>query len=158
MNAEVNRVQVMGFNFGIFLSHSSNNDINDNAVSGSTGQGIRLDSSSGNEVHRNLLDTNSIGLTLATDGNTISANVAINGQNILAGTLFTAGNNKIEGNTVASNPAGIFVNGSGNQITGNTVLFNTFFDLQDEQGCPSPNTWENNFFNTSIPPQPSCIQ
>jgi hypothetical protein len=45
----------------------------------------------------------------------------------------------------------------GNTISSNTALSN-FVDLRDDLPDCGTNTWSDNTFNTSSPPQPSCIQ
>jgi parallel beta-helix repeat protein len=72
--------------------------------------------------------------------------------------LRTADNNVVRQNTIDSNVQnGIEVlTGSGNMIEANTALGNAT-DLLDSNGCPSPNTWTGNTFNTPNPPPPCFI-
>jgi parallel beta-helix repeat protein len=134
------------YDSGIFVEHSSGNDISNNiminnyngisfysssgnAVSGNTIRnnynGISFYSSSGNAVSGNTITSNNEGIRLyySSNGNVVSGNTIRNNYNGIS--FYFSSGNAVSGNTIRNNYNGIsFYSSSGNAVSGNTITSN----------------------------------
>ncbi len=123
----IRNLTVQRFWEGIGLASSTSNTISSNVSENSTygGIGIDLSASSNNIVSGNTSSNNTYGIDLgsASNGNTISGNIANDnfwGDGIL---LTGANNNVVSGNTFSTNSYAIYMGGSANnQFYRNNIL------------------------------------
>ncbi|HLJ86896.1 MAG TPA: right-handed parallel beta-helix repeat-containing protein [Candidatus Angelobacter sp.] len=115
---------------------STDNEIRDNVFTGNTGHGITVNGGNENRfIHNNLSNNGGHGLF-----------------------LFAAANNVARHNTALVNGgSGIDLGkfGPGNLINDNIALGNNGFDLNDENGDCTHNTWTDNSFLSN---NPGCVQ
>jgi len=129
---------------GIRLNSSNGNDVADNLISPYAGVGIFLEYSNGNVVRGNIinseigLDQIGILLTHSTE-NSIINNTILN--NIYDGIklIWDANANVISGNNIKDNGYGVFIVHSGN----NTLYHNNF--INNGVSCDYANTWDNGY-------------
>jgi parallel beta-helix repeat protein len=117
------------YNYGIYLSSSSDNTITGNTCNNSN-NGIRLSSSSNNTVTGNTCNNNSYGISLSSSSdNTITGNTCNNNSNYGISLSLSSDNsdNTITGNTCNNNSNnGIYLySSSNNTVTGNTCNNNS---------------------------------
>jgi len=118
-------IYTSGYNYGIYLSSSSDNTVTGNTCNNNS-NGIRLDSSSNeNTVTGNTCNNNSNGIGLSSSSNnTVTGNTCNNNDNGID--LYSSSNNTVTGNTCNNNYYGIFLSSSSdNTVTGNTCIRGT---------------------------------
>jgi len=157
MSVQVDHMVLNSNEIGMTLITTAKNKIANNYLSNNL---VGIDLSNGcatNALVGNLLDGNQTGLAVGGTNNTADGNVAIN--NALRGILVTqvGVNTQTTNNYTSHNLVGIEAQAaaSGNVFNGNTSFANTSFDLEDDNGNCSTNTWTGNFFGTN---SPGCIQ
>jgi parallel beta-helix repeat protein len=162
MSVTVQRMVLTGNNTGLDLVSTAQNKITNNYVSNGD---IGIDLSNGcsnNLISNNLLDGNrdqfggGAGILIKGPSNTVTGNVAINNQfGIFISQV--AVNTQTTNNYTSHNVVGIEAQefAAGNVFNGNTSFANTSFDLEDDNGSCTSNTWRGNFFGTS---SLGCIQ
>jgi len=123
-NVTVKNIVIIGFDFGIYFDHSSNNLIIRNNIT-NTWIGIRLgDSSNYNIISKNSIVNNCYGIGLwdYSSHNRISGNNIINNSDGISLNSYSS-NNVISGNNIVSNRYGILLSHSfNNTITGNVFV------------------------------------
>jgi hypothetical protein len=157
MSVQVDHMVLNSNEIGMTLITTAKNKIAKNYVSNNH---VGIDLSNGcatNALVGNLLDGNETGLAVGGPNNTADGNVAIN--NTLRGILVSqvGVNTQTTNNYTSHNLVGIEAQpaASGNVFNGNTSFANTSFDLEDDNGNCTSNTWRGNFFGTN---SPGCIQ
>lgn len=157
MSVQVDHMVLNSNEIGMTLITTAKNKIANNYVSNNH---VGIDLSNGcatNALVGNLLDGNETGLAVGGPNNTADGNVAIN--NTRRGILVSqvGVNTQTTNNYTSHNLVGIEAQAaaSGNVFNGNTSFANTSFDLEDDNGNCTSNTWRGNFFGTN---SPGCIQ
>ena len=157
MSVQVDHMVLNSNEIGMTLITTAKNKIAKNYVSNNH---VGIDLSNGcatNALVGNLLDGNETGLAVGGPNNTADGNVAIN--NTRRGILVSqvGVNTQTTNNYTSHNLVGIEAQAaaSGNVFNGNTSFANTSFDLEDDNGNCTSNTWRGNFFGTN---SPGCIQ
>jgi len=112
------------YDSGIFVEHSSGNDISNNIIRNNY-DGISLYSSSGNVVSGNTIRNNYDGISLySSSGNVVSGNTITSNNEGMRLYYYSSGN-VVSGNTITSNNEGISLySSSGNVVSGNTIRNN----------------------------------
>jgi parallel beta-helix repeat protein len=157
MSVQLDHLVLTSNEFGVELISTAKNKIADNYMANNdVGVGV-ANGCTNNALVGNLLDGNGTGLELKGPNNTVDSNVAIN--NSSRGILVTqvASNTQTTNNYASHNAIGIEAQefSAGNIFNGNTAFANSSFDLSDDNGNCTNNTWKGNFFATS---SPGCIQ
>jgi hypothetical protein len=157
MSVQLDHMVLVSNETGLSLISSGKNKIVNNFFANNA-EGVGLaNGCANNNISANLLDGNSSGIVLLGPNNTADGNVAINSafRGILASQV--AVNTQITNNYTSHNAIGIEAQefAAGNVFNGNTSFDNTSFDLADDNGNCTNNTWKGNFFGTS---SPTCIQ
>jgi len=157
MSVQVDHTVLNSNEIGVALISTAKNKIANNYISNNQ---VGIDLANGcatNALVGNLLDGNETGLAVGGPNNTADGNVAINST--LRGILVSqvAVNTQTTDNYTSHNLVGIEAQefAAGNAFNGNTSFANTSFDLEDDNGNCTSNTWRGNFFGTS---SPGCIQ
>jgi nitrous oxidase accessory protein len=152
-NASFNGLGGEGW-YGIYLTNSNHNHIEDNVALNNGAYGINLfPSCNNNTIKGNVLERNMYGLYMFTDcsGNLIESNIMSRNTNSGLDMRFNCHNNLILNNTIADNAvAGItLMEGSGrNIIKGNGILSNQRYGIQI-QSRSNDNTIINNNISDS---------
>ena len=135
----------MSNNFeGIRLNSSNGNDVADNLISPYAGVGIFLEYSNGNVIRGNIinpeigLDQIGILLTHSTENSVIN-NTILNNLYDGIKLIWDANANVISGNNIKDNGYGVFIVHSGN----NTLYHNNF--INNGVSCDYANTWDNGY-------------
>ena len=129
---------------GIRLNSSNGNDIADNLISPYAGVGIFLEHSNGNVIRGNIinpeigLDQIGILLTHSTE-NSIINNTILNNLYDGIKLIWDANANVISGNNIKDNGYGVLMVHSGN----NTLYHNNF--INNGVSCDDANTWDNGY-------------
>ncbi len=117
-------------------------------------RGISVVSSGSQTIHGNTIFNNGTAEIMVgggVGGNVITSNMINgNGGGLQGIFLSNSDNNRLEGNIVTGNNAGIFTNvlSQDNRIEGNTVTGNAL-DMKDDNANCDNNKWQGNTFNTS---------
>jgi parallel beta-helix repeat protein len=127
-NVTIKNTNIENFQFGVWLSSSSNNSISGNNITANSYYGIWLDSSSNNSMTGNNITANDLGICVFySNDNSISGNnITNNGEGI---ELYSSSNNSITGNNItANNGCGILLGSSSNynSISGNDIIANNY--------------------------------
>jgi parallel beta-helix repeat protein len=149
-NVTVKNTAIRAFPHGIELSNSSNNTLTGNNITtsiGGVGYAISLSDSSNNIIYGNILTNNGGGgITLSGSlNNDISRNNITN--NWLGIAVLSSGSNIISGNDITNNSRGISLDSSSN----NMIFHNNFMNNVTQADSISPinvssaNTWDNGF-------------
>jgi nitrous oxidase accessory protein len=152
-NASFNGLGGEGW-YGIYLTNSNHNRIENNVALNNGAYGINLfPSCNNNTIKGNVLERNMYGLYMFTDcsGNLIESNIMSRNTNSGLDMRFNCHNNFILNNTIADNAvAGItLMEGSGrNIIKGNGILSNQRYGIQI-QSSSNDNTIANNNISDS---------
>jgi len=129
-NVTIQNMKITAYEYGIWLSSSSNNSVSGNNITTNSGDGIYLYSSSDNSVYGNNISNNGFdGIYLVS-----SSNNRVSGNNITANSwgimLGLSYNNTLSGNLFVND--GLYVSGSyGNVVTDNLVNGKPLVYLQD---------------------------
>jgi 5'-nucleotidase/UDP-sugar diphosphatase len=139
----IKNTYITGFHYGIFLKSSFNCTIDSNAFTQCDGGGFWEESSTGNNITRNAMANNYVGilLTFSNNTNTITGNSIRN--NPFGIMLTVSSNNTIRDNTVANNTlGGVYLDRANNNlIYHNNLLYNTPQAVTSN----STNTWDNGY-------------
>lgn len=142
-NVTIRNVFIIGFRYGIYLKFSTNNIIENNAITNCDRGGIWLENSAANTITKNAIANNYCGilLTWSNNTNTITNNTIRN--NPFGIMLIVSINNIIRDNTIANNTlGGIYLDRSdNNQIYHNNLINNTPQAAISE----STSTWDNGY-------------
>jgi copper-binding protein NosD len=156
MSVQVENMVLTSNEIGLELISSGKNKIANNFVSYNS-EGVSLaNGCANNNITGNLLDGNGAGMVLEGPNNTADSNVSINNtQGIFVSQV--AVNTQTTNNYTSHNSIGILAEqaSAGNVFKGNTSFANTSFDLEDDNGNCTNNSWTSDFFGTS---SPACIQ
>jgi len=139
----------VSYNYGIYLSSSSNNTVTGNTCNNNS-YGISLQSSSNNTVTGNTCNNSSYGIYLysSSSDNTVTGNTC-NNNNSYGIFLSSSSNNTVTGNTCNNNSYGIFLSSSSNNtVTGNTCNNNSSYGIylysSSSDNTVTGNTCNNN--------------
>jgi parallel beta-helix repeat protein len=117
------------YNYGIYLSSSSDNTITGNTCNNNSSNGIRFDSSNDNTITGNTCNNNSgngIRFDSSSNDNTVTGNTCNNNNYSGIYLYSSSSNNTIIGNICKNNDYGIRLQASSNNmITGNTCIRGT---------------------------------
>jgi 5'-nucleotidase/UDP-sugar diphosphatase len=142
-NVTIKNTYITGFLYGIFLNSSSNCTIDSNALTQCDQGGFWEESSTGNNITRNSIAYNHVGILLTSSNNTNT--IALNSiRNSPFGIMLTvSSNNTIRDNTVANSTlGGVYLERANNNlIYHNNLLYNT----PQAETSNSTNTWDNGY-------------
>jgi len=112
-------------NYGIFVSHSSDNNISHNIITNNY-NGIGFQSSGNNVVLGNIITSNYDGITLLASTNNVFSGNTISSNNYNGVSLTASINNVVLGNIITSNYDGIalYAFSINNVFSGNTISYN----------------------------------
>jgi len=126
------------YDSGIFVEHSSGNDISNNIIRNNY-DGITLYSSSGNVVSGNTIRNNYDGITLySSSGNVVSGNTITSNNEGMRLYYYSSGN-VVSGNTITSNNEGIYL---AFHSANNTIYCNNFNNTH-QVWSDSKNIWDD---------------
>ena len=137
-----------------FQQSGGGHKVNGNTFSNNGERGISVVSSGSQTIHGNTIFNNGTAEIMVgggVGGNVITSNMINgNGGGLQGIFLSNSDNNRLEGNIVTGNNAGIFTNvlSQDNRIEGNTVTGNAL-DMKDDNANCDNNKWQGNTFNTS---------
>jgi parallel beta-helix repeat protein len=159
---------------GIFIDHSSGNNISDNTISNST-DGIYLFYSTGNTLFNNNASDNKYGIILRSSsnnriyGNTApdnkygialysSSNNEVHGNNVYrnkfnAISLNSSNNNLISGNNISNSNEGIRLDFSNNSVISGNIVSNNDYGIRlssSSNNLVSGNTITNNYYGVYL--------
>jgi len=136
-NITINDINILAFEYGIYLSSSSNVNISRNNLTDDSAAAICINSSSNNNANGNILTTNFIGIFLESS----SSNNSASENNIVGDTtdygsarffygieIVSSSNNTLNENMITNNDDGIdLYSSSNNSIIGNDIIKNNYF-------------------------------
>jgi parallel beta-helix repeat protein len=141
------------YSSGIFIDHSSGNNISHNTIANSS-NGICLAYSAGNNISDNTVSDNKYGISLySSSNNDIYGNKATDNKYGVA--LYSSSNNRVHSNNVLPNMImGIYLNSSNNNsISDNTISSNSYEGIRldfSNNSAISGNTISNNDYGIRL--------
>jgi len=116
------------YDSGIFVDHSSGNNISHNTITNNY-DGISLYSSGNSLVSGNTITNNNGGISLYSSGNSlVSGNTITNNYDGIS--LYSSSNSLVSGNTITNNNGGISLYFSSNSlVSGNTITLNNKYGM-----------------------------
>jgi len=142
-NVTVMNIEIRAFDFGIYLSYSSDSNIHRSNIKANNLIGLVLQSSSNNGITTNNITNNYYGIQLSgSDNNCISGNQIVRNGPGTSIFLSSSSNNSIFGNNVRENLWGIALQYSSN----NSIYHNNFIDNTIQAGTSdSENVWDDDY-------------
>lgn len=143
-NVKVRNLKISNFDTGIYLSNTANSTIDANILANNSDYGILLSYSDSNTVQQNQCNGSWIGVKLVSShSNKVKKNL-FNG-NITGANIDPSNNNEFTGNTFSSNNTGVYVlDSSGNTMDDNNLIDN---GIQAQVTGGSGNTFSGNYFS-----------
>ena len=150
-NVTIKNMQIISCSYGIKLSSSSNNNIVRNTISSNTKDGIFLESSNNNNIENNKISNNGNGIVIGSISNRnsiIGNTIENNGFGIF---LWDSSSNKIKNNKIISNRhGGVYLNPSSNNIISENNITNQVESIRLVSTSRFNNIIGNNFTNTDF--------
>lgn len=157
-NVIIKNINIEDFNFGIYLSSSSNDTVFGTKITANPGIGIRLDSSSNNTISENSITDIWTGIAwepwigawlISSSNNTVSEN-NITGWNWGISLMPSSSFNMFSGNNITDNDEGIVLGYAFSGLylgdcTNNTIYHNNFIDNYLQAASGGSNIWDNGY-------------
>ena len=153
-----NNVNISGFTIrysgndyydsGIYVDHSSGNDISHNTITNNR-DGMYLDSSSNNVFSENTITNNRDGINLYSSSNNMVSENTISSNSYYGISLFSSSNNVFSENTITNNRDGMYLYSSSNNVVSeNTISSNSYYGMYLTLDSSNNIIYFNNFNDT----------